>query len=331
MNGAMENITGHNEIKKILTDTVKSGKINHAYIFEGKEGVGRLSLALAFASMITGNGEKFTPDSDPDIKVVTNAVYDHKKKQKNLLIATVRAMKNEVYFKPYASERKVYIVPNSDSMQAEAQNCLLKVFEEPPEYCTIILIAANANSLLDTIRSRAISLRIQPNTGEEVCDYLIKNGFKPEKAKILSAMCGGSIGRAIALSKDDDAVALREQTINHLIEISKSGHKPLYDFIKFLKQNKVSIDLITDIMTDWSRDVLHIKINKNTEIVNADKADELKRFSVAVTYEAAYKFLEIIAKYTLGIKRNANYQIAAECMATEYWEEIHGRNYRSAF
>ena len=50
-----------------------------------------------------------------------------------------------------------------------------------------------------------------------------------------------------------------------------------------------------------------------------------------VTRQAAVRFAEITAKYTMAVNRNVNYPIAMQCMATEYWEEIHGRSYRSAF
>ena len=57
-------------------------------------------------------------------------------------------------------------------MGIPAQNSLLKVFEEPPEYCTIILIVKNANSLLQTIRSRAMLVRISPLAREQVEKYM---------------------------------------------------------------------------------------------------------------------------------------------------------------
>ena len=126
----MSEITGHEGIKKLLRGIISSGHIGHAYIFEGAEGIGRLSLAKAFAEELSGG---FSVENNPDIIVVTNELYDPSKKQKNVLIDTVRAMKADIYIKPYHSDRKVYIIPNSDTMQEPAQNSLLKIFEEPPE------------------------------------------------------------------------------------------------------------------------------------------------------------------------------------------------------
>ncbi len=328
----MNGVIGHTDVKKILQESINCGKISHAYIFEGMSGVGRLSLAKAFAEEIAGADKKYSAENNPDITVVTNELYDSQKTQKNILVDTIRAMKSDVYIKPYLSQRKIYIIPNADSMQPTAQNSLLKVFEEPPEYCTIILIAENANSLLQTIRSRAVLVKFHPLDRSDVEKYLIEEkNTDAETAKTISVMSGGSIGRALLLLEDGDAAELRNDVIMHLMNMCKGGHIALYDFIKFLKQNKTSFGLISEIMAEWSSDILHLKYDGNCDIINADKGDDLKKFASAVTKQAAYNFGEIIIKYTLAVKRNANYPIAVQCMATEYWEEINGRNYRSAF
>ena len=329
-----QNIVGHEKVKQLLRGSTESGHISHAYIFEGPSGVGRMTTAKAFAEEIVGAGGSFNAENHPDIIVVTNELYNSSKKQANVLVDTIRSMKADVYIKPYMSDRKVYIIPNADSMASPAQNSLLQVFEEPPEYCTIILIAQNSNSLLPTILSRASLIRFLPLETKKIEKYLKeKKGIEDSLAKSISAMSGGSIGEAIALLEDSEASALRAEVIDHLIKMYDSGHRPLYDFIKFLKQKKASIKLILNIMEGWSSDVVRLKFGlaEGETILNADKETELKEACSRITRGAAFRFEEIVAKYSLEIARNTNYPIAVQCMAMEYWEEIHGRNYRSAF
>lgn len=329
-----QSIVGHEKVKQLLRGSIESGHISHAYIFEGPSGVGRLTTAKAFAEEIVGLSGGFNPENHPDIIVVTNELYNSSKKQANILVDTIRSMKADVYIKPYMSERKVYIIPNADSMLSPAQNSLLKVFEEPPEYCTIILIAQNSNTLLPTILSRASLIRFLSLETKEVEKYLKeKRGIEDTLAKSISAMSGGSIGEAVTLSENDEASALRAEVIAHLIKMYESGYRPLYDFIKFLKQKKASIKLILNIMASWSSDIMHLKFGlaEGESVLNADKQVELKEAADRITREAAFRFEEIVAKYSLEIARNTNYPIAIHCMAMEYWEEIHGRNYRSAF
>ena len=329
---SMDTVVGHEIVRKLLADTAASGTVSHAYIFEGKSGVGRKTAAKAFAALVSGCGGKYDADSNPDIAVADNARFgDTKKKTPGLSIDAVRALKKDVYTRPYMSDRKVYIIPDSERMAPPAQNSLLKIFEEPPPYCTIIMITDNANSLLQTIRSRAIIVRFQPLERAQVESYLVeKAGVSAERAAVLAAISGGSIGRALELSEDDEAIAQRDTVIGCLMNCMKTEKRPLYDFIKFLKQSKPQIKEILEVLSTWFEDVLHIKCGGAVE-VNADKVEELRRFGRAVTREAAFRLCEIVTKYTLAIGRNANYSIAVQCMAFEFWEEIHGRSYRSAF
>lgn len=324
----MNKVIGHLSAKQALLNSIKCGKVGHAYIFEGICGVGRLSLAKAFASELTG----CPADKCPDTVVVTNELYNPSKHSKNVLVDTIRAMKADVYIRPYTSDKKVYIIPNADTMQEAAQNSLLKVFEEPPEYCVIILIAENANSLLQTIRSRAQLIRLAPLLHREVADYLVENKVTDRaKAEVISVLSGGSIGRAIELSEDTEAIQKREEVISYLMGLCGRGFRPLYDFIKHLKQSKTDINFILNIISDWSIDALHIKTGMTDNILNADKMKELNEFCGKITVRAVFRLGEIVTKYSLAISRNANYPIAVSCMATEYWEEINGRSYRSAF
>lgn len=327
----MDNVIGHENAKKLLRAAADSGRINHAYIFEGPVGVGRLSLAKGFAEEIVGYTDRFTADSHPDIITVTNELYDSSKKSKNVLVGTIRSMKSDVYIRPYKSEKKIYIVPGADSMLTEAQNSILKIFEEPPEYCVIILIVANANSLLQTIRSRAQLIRLHNLDYYEVANYLYDRGIEKSRGEALAVLSGGSIGKALELSDDKEATQRREDVISYITKLTESENSNIYRFAKYLKKNKADIDAITDIMSSWASDVMYIKTGMSDCIVNADKKKELAEFCKLITRHAAVRFVEISAKYSLALKRNVNYPIAMQCMVTEYWEEIHGRSYRSAF
>ena len=71
--------------------------------------------------------------------------------------------------KPYQGPYKVYIIPQADMMTPQAQNALLKTIEEPPEYAVIMLLTENADTLLPTINSRCVMLKLR-----NIKDTLIK-------------------------------------------------------------------------------------------------------------------------------------------------------------
>ena len=320
-------VCGHQGIKQLLTTALQTGHIGHAYLFEGPAGVGKYSMASAFAAAIVGGKS----ERHPDIITVTNQLYDENKKQENLLVDTIRQMRKDVYIMPYTAARKVYILPHADSMNTEAQNSLLKVFEEPPAYCTIVLLAENANALLPTIRSRAVLVHFHPLPPEEVEAYLLSHtALEPAAAALKARMSDGCIGRALTLAEDAAADALRQELLAAVINLCEGGNRPLYDFVLLLKRNKDALPLLFAVLRSWFRDVLHIKqIGKTAEVINADQREALLLFCSKITRAAAYACLAATAKYERIIAANANYPIAVLCMATEYWEEIHGRNYRS--
>lgn len=322
---AFETIRGNETVKELLTHTLSSGRVGHAYIIEGLQGCGKMTLAKAFAGALLNTDN---PDGHPDFTVVTNRLYDPSKKQDTILVDTVRSMKKDIYIRPYLGERKVYVIPKADTMLAPAQNSLLKVFEEPPSYCTILLLAENANNFLPTVLSRAVTVRMQPVGRDAVMRYLTEEkGLSEAEAVLPAIMSGGRIGKALELLEDTEAAQLREELLEKVLALGNS-HRDLYDFVALMKKHRVEQALMFEILLSWSSDLTALKLGTGT-VVNADKAEQLKQFCRRIPSAAAVRFTEITVKYRRMMMQNANYPIAILCMATEYWEEIHDRNHRS--
>ena len=164
-------IPGNNAIKKRLMDAVNCNNIPHAYIFCGKKGLLKYETSLAFANILTNN-------SIADIIEISNERYGIDNKY--LSVDAVRKARTEIFVKPYIADKKVFIINNAHEMNQECQNALLKVFEEPPLYCVIILITSNENALLQTIRSRAVTMRFAPISDCEIKEYIKSSGYTPD-------------------------------------------------------------------------------------------------------------------------------------------------------
>ncbi len=338
-------IVGHDRVKDVLMRSVLERRIGHAYVFEGPKGVGRLSTAKAFAQVLIcenptsvgacgecANCKMCANDSHPDVRIISNQLYDSSKKSTDILVDTVRNMKNEIYIKPYSAERKVYIVPCADTMNVYAQNSLLKVLEEPPRYCTIILIAENSDMFLPTILSRTVTLHFGELSSDEVCEYIHR--LYPEldmnSVNVKANICGGSIGKALELVGDSSAEDLRKEAIGELVNLLNKGRRSIYDFTLFLKRNKNEISFIMSVMKSFFRDLMRIKsLGEDYGIINSDIILELKNFNENVSEKSTLRFLEILFKYEDYFSKNLNYATAVQCMSMELWEEIHDRGYRS--
>lgn len=319
-------IYGHESIKKLLETAVKTGRIGHAYIFCGPLGVGRYTTARAFAAEAAETDLR----QHPDIITVTNGLYGVESKSDSILVDTVTEMRKDIFIKPYSAERKIYIVPKADTMNAASQNKLLKVLEEPPGYCTIIMIAENLNKFLPTILSRVSVVKFSALPNKTVSDFLIdKYGLSDEEAAAKAVMSNGSIGRAAELIDSPRPAALRKETIDSFMELLGSENKNIYKFAKFLKSEKDDLGFIFSVLKSFFEDFVHLKFGLADEMVNVDKTAEMRKLANVVTKRAAVQFLDITLKYERIAAANTNLRISMFCLACEYWEEIHGRDYRS--
>ncbi len=172
------NIIGNEKNKELLKHIIDTDNIAHSYMFVGKDSIGKSLFAKEFAKAILClDKEKpcnkckscieFNTYNNPDFNILepeANSIKTDK----------IRELTKKVYEKPVISDRKVYIINDSNCMTKEAQNSLLKTLEEPPEYVTIILITSNENIFLPTIKSRCTKILFNRLTNEELKRVLQK-------------------------------------------------------------------------------------------------------------------------------------------------------------
>ena len=331
-------VTGHKKIKDVLIQAVKSGHVGHAYIFEGPSGVGKLDLAKAFAMSLlctaAENGcacgackdcSQCLSGNHPDVQIVTNQLYDSSKKSTDILVDTVRNMKREIYIKPYSAERKVYIVPKADTMNVFAQNSLLKVLEEPPEYCTIILLAENSNMFLPTILSRAPIIKFFPLSETEVVEYLEKAhpDVPEESVKTAARLSGGSIRRAVEVIENADVEELRSKVFDYVGALVGRRRKSIYYLALFMKQNKDEAELIMNVFQEMFRDLMLVKTTGScVGITNADKKIQIEKLAASISGKTPGRLLEILFKYSDYISKNISFAQISQCIGLELWEAI---------
>ena len=153
------------------------GRFSHCYILEGPAGSGKKTLArlLAAAMECQSGGEipcgdcaacrKALKDGHPDVITVDSDTA-------TVPIRLIRQMQADAYVKPNEGWRKVYIIPRAGDMQAPAQNALLKLLEEPPAYCSFLLLTDTSEKLLETVRSRAVTLTMAPLSRQQLAAAL---------------------------------------------------------------------------------------------------------------------------------------------------------------
>lgn len=231
-----ENILGNEKNKDILEKSIKLNKFSHSYIFWGIEGIGKKLIAKEFAKRILclEQQEKcnckscieFDSDNNPDFQLI-------EPNEGKVKIEQIREMQRKVAEKPIISNQKVYIIDNSDTMTTEAQNCLLKTLEEPPEYITIILICSNEDNLLSTIKSRCTRMHFEPINAEEIKKYMKQNCPDQEISDNIINLSQGSIGKAIKLNENKNIyeniekilVSMQNKDLIEIVQMSEEIYK----------------------------------------------------------------------------------------------------------
>ena len=311
-------------IKKHLQTAIKTGNLSHAYIINGEYGSGRQTIASALAKTIQCQSK--TDDTDacgvctsckqaeshnhPDIKYITHD-------KTSISVNDIREqLNNDISIKPYSSEYKIYIIPDANKMTEQAQNALLKTIEEPPVYAIIILLTENCDSLLPTIRSRCVTLTMNPVEKDKICTYL-ENKFQlePEQAQIAANYCQGNIGKAIRFASSSDFIEMKNQVLKLLKNLDSMDIASIIDTIKEFSTHKNDINDYLDLMLLWYRDVLMFKVTKDANLLlYSDEYSAISEQATKRDYENIENIIAAIDKAKVRLKANVNFDVTIELM-----------------
>ena len=203
----MEQLLGNERLKSGLAAAFASDKLSHCYLIAGPAGSGKRTLArILAAAMECTSGSRRPCGSCLQCRKVLDGVHPDvitvdDPAKKTVTVDQIRRARADVYIKPNEGRRKVYLFPRAADMNPAAQNALLKVIEEPPEYAAFLLLTESAERLLPTIRSRAVPLRLSPLSEAEGTAALAKRHPEQPRAALIAAWqrSEGWLGQAKAL------------------------------------------------------------------------------------------------------------------------------------
>lgn len=293
-----DSIIGNEKVKENLINLIKNGQVLHSYLFVGIEGIGKKLFAkeLAKAELCT-NDEKlcnnckscleFDSSNHPDFMII-------EPENNSIKIEQIRKMQKAILEKPIVSDKKVYIIDDADCMTQEAQNCLLKTLEEPPEFVIIILIGSNESAFLNTIKSRCMIIKFSPIENDKLEEFLKRNyGINSIEKNMLEAF-QGSISKAISI-KD-----------------KKEDYENVYNLINNLENSNL-LDTISnaDLIYKSKDNIIDLLEYMNLLLLTKAKTD----FKYA-------NCIEIIENTKKRLKQNSNYDMTIDNMLFHIWEEV---------
>lgn len=318
-----QDIIGHEMIKDHFKKAIEYHKVSHAYILNGEEGMGRKTLANAFAMTLLCEKGKSEPcmechsckqalsNNHPDIIYVTH------EKRNSIGVDDIREQINDtIMIKPYSSYHKVYIVDEAEKMTVQAQNALLKTIEEPPSYAVIILLTTNQELFLPTILSRCIQLKLKPLRDSVIKEYLVHTmEVKESKADVYAAFARGNLGKAIHLASSEEFQLLYQRVLQILKGIKNMDIPILLDCIKKLQEENLDIYECLDFMQLWYRDILMFKVTKDINLlIFTEEYSTISEQCRSSAYEGLEKILNAIDKAKARLDANVNMELTMELM-----------------
>ena len=320
---SFKDVVGHKDILKYISSAVENNRVSHAYILNGERGSGKKMLANLFAMTLlceTGDNEpcgkchsckQAESGNHPDIIRVTH------EKPNSISVDDIRTqVNNTVDIKPYQGPYKVYIIPQADMMTPQAQNAILKTIEEPPSYAVFLLLTENAETLLPTINSRCVMLKLRNIKDTLIKKYLMENLEIPDyKADMCTAFAQGNMGRAIMLANSDHFNEIREEAVQLLKHISEMELNEIVTAVKNISVYKLEITDYLDIIMIWYRDVLLYKATKEIDkVVFKDQLQSIKEQARKSSYEGIELILESLEKAKARLKANVNFDLVMELL-----------------
>jgi DNA polymerase-3 subunit delta' len=214
-------LLGHEEAETTILDAIRAGRMHHAWLITGPEGVGKATLAYRFARRLlagrpaedslaldAGNPvfRRVAAASHADLLTVERGINEKTKRMRTqIAVEDVRKINGFMSLTPAEGGWRVVVVDGAEELNAASANALLKILEEPPPRAILLLVCSAPGRLLPTIRSRCRRLRLTP-LGDEAMGTLLGQylpGLDTDERGRLITLAEGSPGRAIMLAEDE--------------------------------------------------------------------------------------------------------------------------------
>ncbi len=327
MAGCFSRIFQNEKLRSRLADEIAGKRLPHAYIIAGKSGSGKKTIALEIAAALAcldrenfpcgrcESCEKILGGFSPDVLFIRK---DPEKKE--FTINLIREIKDSIYIAPNELEKRVYIIENAETMNINAQNAFLKILEEPPPYVVFLLLCADTESLLETIKSRAPILYTEQISPSDIVKYLLDISPKaqelhetdPARLKAIVVSAEGSIGYALELCEKGGE--------------TDAAQNKVYEFLyAFTSPSLTKLDLLSDSMPSTAdgmstflamlkkamRDIAVLKADENADLLFFSDVEKAQEFASRITTKKALELIDAADALAAKLKFYLDIKLAA--------------------
>ncbi|MGI6225969.1 MAG: DNA polymerase III subunit delta' [Peptococcales bacterium] len=313
-------IKGQETAIQILKNSIINNHVSHSYLFQGPEGVGKKTAALAFATTLNClnldtsiadacryclSCKKAQSNNHPDIHLI-------EPEKSSIKIDQIRNLRSQVFYKCYEGKQKIIILDDAHLLTIEASNSLLKVLEEPPERTVFILVTAEASKLPDTIISRCQQVVFQPLSVNTIKELLGKKHLgENAQINLTASLSGGSLSKTKELLDEGEFLKMRQEALEFSQRLSTHSFSDIILWCEKWDREKQKVKTIFEIIELWYRDLLVYTVSGREEIlINQDYLNHIKNFPQSLT-EIKYALL-LINESIRNLEYNVNPRLILE-------------------
>lgn len=327
-------VYGHEQAVAALDRAVRQQRIHHAYVFSGPAGVGRRTLALAFARALLcesgvppcgqcTNCQRVQRGVHPDVQVLSlDVVGRDEARPTRIPIEAVRELRAGIGLRPLEGSWRVVVIDDADRLSRDAADALLKTLEEPPPFVVLILIVEDAGSLAETIRSRCQHIRLGPVPLETVRAALEAHGVPHHQAEVISSLTRGRIGEALRLAAAPEVLAEHQ-------ELVESGVQMLADPVVALgrarrlaeayrRGQRARVERQLAVLALLWRDVLLLHHGLGDRVLHVAWRDPLERLARRWSSAEILAALRATCQAMLDLESNVQARLALDALVTQW-------------
>ncbi len=326
----MWQIIGQGRAVSLLQQSLKAGRLAHAYLLVGPQHVGKMTLAIKLAQALNCEAEekpclectackKIAAGSHADIQVIGLSLNEDETETKVIKIEQIRDVLHMASLPPFEGKHKVFIIDGAELMSTDAANCLLKTLEEPEARVTFILLTTNDRLLLPTVLSRCQRLELAPLPIQEEAEALVSGrNIAPERARLLAGLSHGCPGWALAAAQDEGTLQNRNEEMVKIAGAINGDLEGRFEYVDKLasgfNKDRGAVYETLDRWLDYWRDLLLVRLGSEATVTNIDRRQELAETAGGYRITQIKDFIESIRRTAEMLKQNVNARLALEVM-----------------
>lgn len=347
---SFDEVVGQEHIIRTIKNSIKNGKVAHAYLFSGPRGIGKTTIARILAKTVNCKNQKdgnpcnkceicssINQNSFLDMVEIDAATHTQVDKMRDII--------EKINFAPSVGKYKVYIIDEVHMLSKGAFNALLKTLEEPPKHVIFILATTEIHKIPATIISRCQRFDFHRIKVSEIAaclsDIAKKEGVEVEKGVLdfIAINSNGGLrdseslfGQILSLETDNKITLAEVQNILSVADISiavkiinlilEKKYSEAIEYINEITDDGYDLEQFAGSVVEYARKLMLIKISPNMEEhffseMTQEQISQLKEISAKAAMAKVIRIIQVFIKSAQDIRSSLIPQLPLELAIAE--------------